>query len=218
MPKEVTTQDREAGACTVSQFPTQAVQMIYDMPSQFPSQSQSSRHTANKNVDNHRTHSKISSINSKKARLMEELSLYNKAPSTVNPGIHVSDMNFSKANMLKDAQEAVQMINDTPPQFPSQLQSMRNMADKNVDSSDANHGTHSKISSINSIKSRLVEEPGMYNKAPSTVNLGIHVSDLNFSEDNMLKDDPEATHAVPDVAAAIEDLLEQTSKVKMLIY
>ncbi|RHN77893.1 putative BRCT domain-containing protein [Medicago truncatula] len=212
LPKEVTTQDREAGACTVSQFPTQAVQMINDMPSQFPSQSQSSRHTANKNVDNHRTHSKISSINSKKARLMEEPSLYNKAPSTVNSGIHVSDMNFSKANMLKDAPEAVEMINDTPPQFPSQLQSMRNMADKNVDSGDANHGTHSKISSINSIKSRLVEEPGMYNKAPSTVNLGIHVSDLNISEDNMLKDDREATHAVPDVAAAIEDLLEQTSK------
>jgi len=218
LPKEVTTQDQEAGACTVSQFPTQAVQMINDMPSQFPSQSQSSRSTANKNVDNHRTHSKTSSINSKKARLMEEPSLYNKAPSTVNSGIHVSDMNFSKANMLKDAQEAVQMINDTPPQFPSQLQSMRNMADKNVDSGDGNHGTHSKISSINSIKARLVEEPGMYNKAPSTVNLGTHVSDLNFSEDNMLKDDREATHAVPDVAAAIEDLLEQTSKVKMLIY
>jgi hypothetical protein len=33
----------------------------------------------------------------------------------------------------------------------------------------------------------------------------------------MLKDAREATHAVPDVAAAIEDLLEQTSKVKMLI-
>lgn len=44
---------------------------------------------------------------------------------------------------------------------------------------------------------------------------GIHVSDLNFSKDNKLKDAREVTHAGPDVATAIEDLLEQTSKVKM---
>lgn len=36
-PKEVTAQDREAGLCTVSQFPTQAVQMIAgESQSQFP--------------------------------------------------------------------------------------------------------------------------------------------------------------------------------------
>ncbi|XP_045806008.1 DNA topoisomerase 2-binding protein 1-A isoform X2 [Trifolium pratense] len=131
LPKEVTTQDREAGVCTVSQFPTQAVRMINDMPSQFPSQSRSLRNTENQNVDS------------------------------------------------------------------------------GVD----NHGTRSKISSVNSKKARLMEEPGLYNKVPSTVNPGIHVSDLNLSKDNMLKDALEATHAVPDVAAAIEDLLEQTSKV-----
>ncbi|OMP05431.1 hypothetical protein COLO4_08845 [Corchorus olitorius] len=40
-PKEVTAQDREAGLCTVSQFPTQAVQMMsVDIPSQFMSQPQ----------------------------------------------------------------------------------------------------------------------------------------------------------------------------------
>jgi topoisomerase (DNA) II binding protein 1 len=109
------------------------------------------------------------------------------------------------------------MINDMPSQFPSQSQSLRNTANQNVDGGVDNHGTRSKISSINSKKARLMEEPGLYNKVPSTVNPGIHVSDLNLSKDNPLKDAREATHAVPDVAAAIEDLLEQTSKVKMLI-
>ncbi|KAJ1397083.1 BRCT domain [Sesbania bispinosa] len=131
LPKEVTAQDQEAGLCTVSQFPTQAVQMISDMPSQFPSQSQNLVNTTNKNVGGE----------------------------------------------------------------------MEN-----------NHATDSKVSNIYSKKARLVDEPGLYDKVPS-VNSGTHVYDMNFSKDNMLKDTGEVSHAVPDVAAAIEDLLEQTSKV-----
>uniref|UniRef100_A0A1S3E5C7 DNA topoisomerase 2-binding protein 1-A n=2 Tax=Cicer arietinum TaxID=3827 RepID=A0A1S3E5C7_CICAR len=118
LPKEVTPQDQEAGICTVSQFPTQAVRMINDIPSQFPSQSQSSRNTANKNVDsgldNHETHSKISNINSKKARLMVEPDLYSKAPATVSSdsGIHVYNLNFSEKNTLKDALEVTHAVPD----------------------------------------------------------------------------------------------------------
>ncbi|MCI17575.1 DNA topoisomerase 2-binding-like protein, partial [Trifolium medium] len=51
-----------ADVCRVSQFPTQAVRTINDMLSQFPSQPQSLRNTAKKNVDsgveNDGTHSK----------------------------------------------------------------------------------------------------------------------------------------------------------------
>ncbi|TKY56104.1 DNA topoisomerase 2-binding protein 1-A [Spatholobus suberectus] len=129
LPKEVTAQDREAGICTVSQFPTQAVQ-ISDMPSQLSSQSHTSGSTASKNVgcgvDNHETNFRIPSIYSKKAR--------------------------------------------------------------------------------------LVEEPCPSNKTPLASNSGIHAYEKNFSEDNMVLDVGEVCHAVPDVAAAIEDLLEQTSK------
>lgn len=101
------------------------------------------------------------------------------------------------------------MINDIPSQFPSQSQSSRNTANKNVDSGLDNHETHSKISNINSKKARLMVEPDLYSKAPATVSSdsGIHVYNLNFSEKNTLKDALEVTHAVPDVAAAIEDLL-----------
>ncbi|KAK7275610.1 hypothetical protein RIF29_16729 [Crotalaria pallida] len=131
LPKEVTAQDQEAGACTVSQFPTQAAQMISDMPSQLPSQSLNSRNTPNMNI-----------------------------------------------------------------------------------SSEANtHRTDYKISSNYSKKARLVEEPNLYGKVASVVDSGIHVNNINFSEDNVHYDGWEVSHAVPDVAAAIEDLLEQTSKI-----
>jgi len=106
LPKEVTAQDREAGFCTVSQFPTQAAQMISDMPSQLSSQSQISRVIANKNVgrgaDNHETSFKKPSIYSKKARLVEEPYLSNKMPSASNSGIHAYEKNFSEDNMLID--------------------------------------------------------------------------------------------------------------------
>ncbi|XP_020202421.1 DNA topoisomerase 2-binding protein 1-A [Cajanus cajan] len=131
LPKEVTAQDREAGICTVSQFPTQAFDVTSDMPSQLSSQSQTLRSTADKNVscgiDNHETNFKIPSIYSSK-------------------------------------------------------------------------------------KARLMEEPCLSNKMPLASNSGIHPSDKLFSKDNMVIDDGEVCHAVPDVAAAIEDLLEQTSK------
>ncbi|XP_014502700.1 DNA topoisomerase 2-binding protein 1-A isoform X4 [Vigna radiata var. radiata] len=130
LPKEVTAQDREAGLCTVSQFPTQAAQMISDMPSQLSSQSQI----------------------------------------------------------------------------------LRGITDKNVGCGVGNHETNFKKPSVYSKKARLVEEPCLSNKMPSASNSGIHAYGKNFSEDNTLIDGGEVCRTVPDVAAAIEDLLEQTSK------
>lgn len=130
LPKEVTAQDREAGICTVSQFPTQAVQMISDMPSQLSGPSQT----------------------------------------------------------------------------------LRSMDNKIVGCGADNYETNFKIPSSYSKKARLVEEPSLSNKMPLASNSGIHAFDKNFYEDKMVTDAGEVCHAVPDVAAAIEDLLEQTSK------
>ncbi|WVY89501.1 hypothetical protein V8G54_035015 [Vigna mungo] len=130
LPKEVTAQDREAGLCTVSQFPTQAAQMISDMPSQLSSQSQI----------------------------------------------------------------------------------LRGITDNNVGCGVGNHETNFKKPSVYSKKARLVEEPCLSNKMPSASNSDIHAYGKNFSEDNTLIDGGEVCRTVPDVAAAIEDLLEQTSK------
>ena len=114
--------------------------------------------------------------------------------------------------------QAVRMISDLTSQFPSQSQNLINKPNRNIGSGLDNHGTDSKISSISSKKARLVEEPGLYDNVSSAVDSGINDSGMNFSEDNTLKDAGEVPHAVPDVAAAIEDLLEQTSKVEVLFY
>ncbi|CAL5414578.1 unnamed protein product [Camellia sinensis] len=75
-PKKVTSQDREAGLCTLSQYPTQATRMISgDDASQFPSQSQDPRNIQSRAIgtsDNSREEAKFSSICGKRARLFEE--------------------------------------------------------------------------------------------------------------------------------------------------
>ncbi|KAL7208690.1 hypothetical protein ACSBR1_030429 [Camellia fascicularis] len=75
-PKEVTSQDREAGLCTLSQYPTQATRMISgDNASQFRSQSQDPRNIQSRAIgtsDNSREEAKFSSICGKRARLFEE--------------------------------------------------------------------------------------------------------------------------------------------------
>ncbi|KOM48507.1 hypothetical protein LR48_Vigan07g221100 [Vigna angularis] len=104
------------------------------------------------------------------------------------------------------------MISGMPSQLSSQSQILRGITDKNVGCGVGNHETNFKKPSVYSKKARLVEEPCLSNKMPSASNSGIHAYGKNFSEDNMLIDGGEVCRTVPDVAAAIEDLLEQTSK------
>ncbi|XVF79355.1 hypothetical protein PTKIN_Ptkin14bG0215200 [Pterospermum kingtungense] len=80
-PKEVTAQDLEAGLCTVSQFPTQAAQMMSaDVPFQFMSQSQDLRTPAlgveNESIiggryDDPRDEAEQSNVPLKRARCLE---------------------------------------------------------------------------------------------------------------------------------------------------
>lgn len=132
-PKEVTVQDREAGLCNMSQFPTQAGWMISgDGSSQFPSQSQHQGNTPIQSTvsrdDSFKEEPKQSSVCNKRARLLE---------------------------------------NDNQKSLPSS---------------------------------------GVYLIDP--------ICNIDSIGDNISKDKGEVSHAVPDVAAAIEDLLEQTSKVE----
>lgn len=136
-PKEVTAHDREAGLCTVSQFPTQAVRMVSaDGPSQFISPLEDLRTTSTQ-------------------------AMVGKSDSIAS----------SRNHSLRD--EAKQ-------QSP-----------------------HWK-------RARIQEDEG------HDILSGVHLSDpvcnMTSNGDNILRD--EVSHVVPDVAAAIEDLLEQASKVK----
>ncbi|XP_062097830.1 uncharacterized protein LOC133803732 isoform X2 [Humulus lupulus] len=131
-PKEITAQDQEAGLCTMSQFPTQAVRMISrDVPSQFPSQS-------------------------------EEI-------KTSLTGI-----------------------------IGSRTESFREGA---------------KHTSALHKKARLLEDDGQKDLLSYGVHPSVSINNANSIRDDVSKDTDEASHVVPDVAAAIEDLLEQTSKI-----
>lgn len=130
-PKEVTVQDQEAGLCTTSQFPTQAVRMVSgDSPSCFPSQSQDLRNTA-------------------------------------------TQCTFSRNDSFKEESEQSSVFNK---------------------------------------RAKLLEDDDQKDLPSSKVHLRDPVN-LNAIGDNITKDNGEVSHAVPDVAAAIEDLLEQTSKI-----
>ena len=110
------------------------------------------------------------------------------------------------------------MISDMPSQLSSQSQILRGITNKNVGCGVDNHEANFKKPSVYSKKARLVEEPCLSNTMTSASNSGIHAYEKNFSEDNMIIDAGEVCLTVPDVAAAIEDLLEQTSKVQQLLF
>ncbi|XP_030934131.1 DNA topoisomerase 2-binding protein 1-A [Quercus lobata] len=130
-PKEVTVQDQEAGLCTTSQFPTQAVRMVSGgSPSCFPSQSQDLRNTA-------------------------------------------TQCTFSRNDSFKEESEQSSVFNK---------------------------------------RAKLLEDDDQKDLPSSKVHLRDPIN-LNAIGDNITKDNGEVSHAVPDVAAAIEDLLEQTSKI-----
>ncbi|XP_020411354.1 DNA topoisomerase 2-binding protein 1 [Prunus persica] len=76
-PKKVTAEDREAGLCTMSQYPTQAVQMISaGNSSECPSQSQDLRTSSGENIgsrnDSLREEASEPSFCNKKARVSED--------------------------------------------------------------------------------------------------------------------------------------------------
>ncbi|XP_022768097.1 DNA topoisomerase 2-binding protein 1 isoform X4 [Durio zibethinus] len=136
-PKEVTAQDQEAGLCTVSQFPTQAVQMMsVDIPSQFMSQSQELRTQA----------------------------------LGVKNGTIIGDRNDGYRDGAKQ-------------------------------------------SIVHLKKARHLEDDGQNGPLASGVHLCEPVLNENSTENNKSKIAGEAAQVLPDVAAAIEDLLEQTSKI-----
>ncbi|KAK7367966.1 hypothetical protein VNO80_09986 [Phaseolus coccineus] len=140
LPKEVTAQDREAGICTGSQFPTQAAQMISDMPLQLSSQSQILKGITNKNVgsgvDNHEANFKKPSVYSKKARLVEEPWLSNTMPLASNSGIHAYEKNFSEDNMIIDAGEVCLTVPDVAAAIEDLLEQTSKDAWSEVPSTD----------------------------------------------------------------------------------
>lgn len=107
-PKEVTAEDREAGLCTTSQFPTQDVQMIsVGNPSECPSQSQDQSFSPSEAIgrrnENIREEAKESSC-TKKARIFEDVDQSGLLSSGISTPNIFGDQ---KANTFGEVSQAV---------------------------------------------------------------------------------------------------------------
>ncbi|KAE9446523.1 hypothetical protein C3L33_21598, partial [Rhododendron williamsianum] len=128
VPREVTSQDREAGLCTMSQYPTQATRMA---------------------------------------------------------------------------------TGDTPSQFPSQFQDLRNIQAQ-ASGRSGSSTEEANVPSFHCKRARLLHDDRNKGLISSTSN---HSDPTSSTGNNLLQKTEEASNAVPDVASAIEDLLEETSKI-----
>ena len=110
--------------------------------------------------------------------------------------------------------QAVRMVSgDSPSCFPSQSQDLRNTATQCTFSRNDSFKEESEQSTVFNKRAKLLEVDDQKDLPSSKVHLRDPIN-LNAIGDNITKDNGEVSHAVPDVAAAIEDLLEQTIKVK----
>lgn len=101
-PKDVTSQDREAGLCTMSQYPTQAVRMVSgDDASQFQSQTQNLGNlrpiVTCSRTDSVVDEAKLTYNASKRAKLSEDDCQNRMLPSLENPVCRInSNQNYSE--------------------------------------------------------------------------------------------------------------------------
>lgn len=111
-PKEVTAEDREAGLCTTSQYPTQDVRMIsVGNPSQCPSQSQDQSFSPPEAIGcrnySIREEAKESNCCNKKARVLEDVVQSGLLSSGINLSIPACTTGDNKANTFGEVSQVV---------------------------------------------------------------------------------------------------------------
>ncbi|KAI3417653.1 uncharacterized protein J3R85_014333 [Psidium guajava] len=110
-PKEVS--EQEAGACAMTQFPSQIVQtMSGDHPSQFPSQSQDSRITRNQNIQKFSREETDNSSSSKRARVTPDNAPKDLRSSREHLSYPTSNSDCSKGEKLNNSGEVGDAVPD----------------------------------------------------------------------------------------------------------
>ncbi|KAF5208153.1 Dna topoisomerase 2-binding protein [Thalictrum thalictroides] len=240
-PKDATSQDREAGLCTSSQCPTQAARMTSgDIPSQFPSQSQAM--VISSNASSRRSSKRVTLLEvdhptdlppkfSKEVPIGKLPSMKDNTSDNVGNVCYalpkyeervsecirqdtVLPMDvFVPEDVRAQAQvaglctvsqyhtQANRMVSgDVSSQFPSQSQASEKI------SSTASNGNSSKRIRFTEVDNEIDLLVGKLHKEVPTAK--------RDSMKNNTSDGGEVLRAVPDVAAAIEDLLAQSNKIQ----
>ncbi|KDP32858.1 hypothetical protein JCGZ_12150 [Jatropha curcas] len=108
--------------------------------------------------------------------------------------------------------QPAQMISGVS-QYTSQSQDLKSEPTQIGGTSITSFGEEVRKSSDFSKKARLLESGGQKSLLSSGVHLSDSICNINSSGGNNSKDNKESSSCVSDVAAVIEDLLEQTSKI-----
>lgn len=116
-PKEITAHDRQAGLCIMSQYPTQAAQMISaDKGSQLPTQSHDLGDIPTQSIcnrsDRFNEEARHSSVHTKRARLLEDESQKTVPPSGAQDMDFISKMNSSGTTITAVAEETSHVVPD----------------------------------------------------------------------------------------------------------
>ncbi|KAF8411734.1 hypothetical protein HHK36_004292 [Tetracentron sinense] len=113
--------------------------------------------------------------------------------------------------------QAARMVSgDNPSQFPSQSQGMKKVPTPVIGNRSASFRDKAKHSGVSSKRARLLEDDTHGDIVPSGVHHDVPIHKMDSMRNSTSEIIGEVSHAVPDVAAAIEDLLEQTSKIQDL--
>lgn len=125
-PKEVTAQDTEAGLCTVSQFPTQAVQMIArESQSQFPIHSAIQNDQSAGTIGSSMGEVKQLSYINKKPKLLDEAK--QKCPLFVGNSLTHSDCNL---NSTKETTSKSSVVTSHVPDVASAIEDLLEQTSK----------------------------------------------------------------------------------------
>ncbi|RVX15896.1 hypothetical protein CK203_005493 [Vitis vinifera] len=116
-PKEITAHDRQAGLCIMSQYPTQAAQMISaDKGSQLPTQSHDLGDIPTQSIcnrsDRFNEEARHSSVHAKRARLLEDESQKTVPPSGAQDMDFISKMNSSGTTITAVTEETSHVVPD----------------------------------------------------------------------------------------------------------
>ncbi|XP_076917913.1 uncharacterized protein LOC143578135 isoform X2 [Bidens hawaiensis] len=203
-PKEATMSDREAGMCTTSQYPTQAFRMISSTgDSQLTIQPKEPITIGTRIDDSISTKKEVKYSNvNKKPRLSEDGSKKGPLSSASIP------TNPVRKNMVTDDGSIKGSL--------SFVSITTNPICKNVVSEEGSiKGPLSSASiTTNPFRKNLVTKDGSIKGPLSSASIPTNPICKNMVTDNMvIENGGEVSKLVPDVASAIEDLLEQTSKI-----
>ncbi|XP_076924900.1 uncharacterized protein LOC143587514 [Bidens hawaiensis] len=226
-PKEATMSDREAGMCTTSQYPTQAFRMISSTSDSQLTGQPKEPITNVACIDDSISTKRVKYSNvSKNPRLSQDGSIKGSLSLASIPTNPICKNIVTKDGSVKGPLSSVSITTnpvcknmiteDGSIKGPlSSVSIPTNPVRKNMVTEDgSNRGPPSSVSiTTNPVCKNMVTEYGSIKGPLSSASIPTPICKNMVTDNMVIENGGEVSKLVPDVASAIEDLLEQTSKI-----